>query len=85
MTSPSSESAIAERHFSQGVGKKIIKHIMPNFAFKLGPGGPTDHGNHRVMVSFPVRLFLTWFNWRTGHKFHRFCVIYLARVQIYEL
>ncbi|KAJ7857976.1 hypothetical protein B0H14DRAFT_2578142 [Mycena olivaceomarginata] len=52
---------------------------------RLWPGGPTDHGNHRVMASFPVRLFLTWFNWRMGHKFHCFCVIYLAQVQIYEL
>ncbi|KAJ7797585.1 hypothetical protein B0H14DRAFT_2618810 [Mycena olivaceomarginata] len=26
---------------------------MPNFVFKPWPGGPTDHGNHRVMASFP--------------------------------
>jgi hypothetical protein len=65
---------------SKGLAKKIIKHIMPNFVFKLWPGGPTDHGNHQVMASFPVRLFLTWFNWCMGHKFHRFCVIYLAQV-----
>jgi hypothetical protein len=41
----------------QGVGKKIIKHIMPNFVFKLWPGGLTDHSNHRVMASSPYGYF----------------------------
>jgi hypothetical protein len=50
--------------------KALAQH--PNFVFKLWPG------DYRVMASFPVRLFLTWFNWRTGHKFQCFCVIYLA-------
>ncbi|KAJ7712260.1 hypothetical protein B0H14DRAFT_2645422 [Mycena olivaceomarginata] len=46
-------STEANAHRGQGVGKKIIKHIMPNFVFKPWPGGLTDHGNHRVMASFP--------------------------------